>query len=132
AKYSGKIIGVDVDQKGIIDGQYGDGMTITSAMKGLAATVNTLLEAVKDGKWDQYKGQIQNLGLVSGTDMSQNYVGLAEDSTIWTDGFTDDNYKTLVGQLYDGTLKVSDDTTKSASDFATVIKVDDQGTLSGS
>ena len=132
AKYSGKIIGVDVDQKGIIDGQYGDGMTITSAMKGLAATVNTLLAAVRDGKWDQYKGQIQNLGLVSGTDMDQNYVGLAEDSTVWTDGFTDDNYKTLVGQLFDGTLKVSDDTTKSASDFATVITVDDQGTLSGS
>ena len=36
AKVGGKVIGVDVDQKGIIDGSYGEGMTVTSAMKGLA------------------------------------------------------------------------------------------------
>ena len=39
AKVGGKIIGVDVDQAGIIDGDYGEGMTVTSAMKGLAPTV---------------------------------------------------------------------------------------------
>ena len=43
AKVGGKVIGVDTDQAAIIDGDYGAGMTITSAMKGLAATVNTLL-----------------------------------------------------------------------------------------
>ena len=110
AKVNGKVIGVDVDQKAIIDGTYGDGMTITSAMKGLAATVNTLLAAVKDGKWDDYKGQVQTLGLVSGTDMSENYVGLPEDSTVWTDSFTKEDYEALVGKIFDGTITVSNDT----------------------
>ena len=35
AKTNGKVIGVDVDQAGIIDGAYGDGMTVTSAMPTL-------------------------------------------------------------------------------------------------
>ena len=38
AKVGAKVIGVDVDQAGTIDGLYGEGMTVTSAMKGLAAT----------------------------------------------------------------------------------------------
>ena len=46
AKVGGKVIGVDVDQAPTIDGLYGEGMTVTSAMKGLAATVNTELAAV--------------------------------------------------------------------------------------
>ena len=37
-KVGGKIIGVDVDQKAIIDSVYGEGMTVTSAMKGLYPT----------------------------------------------------------------------------------------------
>ena len=45
AKVGGKVIGVDVDQAGTIDGLYGEGMTVTSAMKGLAATVNAELSA---------------------------------------------------------------------------------------
>ena len=43
AKVGGKVIGVDVDQAGIIDGGYGEGMTVTSAMKGLAPTVEHIL-----------------------------------------------------------------------------------------
>ena len=39
AKVGGKVIGVDVDQSAIIDGGYGEGMTVTSAMKGLARCV---------------------------------------------------------------------------------------------
>ena len=39
AKVGAKVIGVDVDQAGTIDGLYGEGMTVTSAMKGLAATL---------------------------------------------------------------------------------------------
>ena len=49
AKVGGKVIGVDVDQSGTIDGQYGAGMTVTSAMKGLAPTVKTMLAAVQSG-----------------------------------------------------------------------------------
>ena len=108
-KEGGKFIGVDVDQKALVDGQYGEGMTITSAMKGLGATVNTLLTAIKDGKWDEYKGQIQSLGMVSGDDPTLNYVQLPMESTVWNDGFTQDDYKALVKALADGSVKVTVD-----------------------
>ena len=125
AKTGGKVIGVDVDQAGIIDGAYGEGMTVTSAMKGLSATVNTLLGAIKDGNWDDYAGQIQNLGLVSETP-ADNYVQLPE-STQWADGFQQADYETLVKELFDGTRTVSNDV--SALPTAKVIKVDNQGNI---
>ena len=127
AKVGGKVIGVDVDQKGTIDGAYGDGMTVTSAMKGLGATVNTLLGAIVDGKWDQYAGQIQNLGLVSETP-AENYVQLPE-STVWNDGFSQADYEALVAELFNGTRTVSNDT--SAIPATTAVKVDDQGAIKG-
>ena len=74
AKTNGKVIGVDVDQAATIDGDYGEGMTVTSAMKGLAATVNTLLTEIKGGNWSKYAGTLQNLGMVSGDDPTANYV----------------------------------------------------------
>ena len=46
---NGKVIGVDVDQAPTIDSKYGEGLTVTSAMKGLAPTVKAQLAAVKDG-----------------------------------------------------------------------------------
>ena len=127
AKTGGKVIGVDVDQQGIIDGQYGEGMTVTSAMKGLAPTVNTLLRAIKAGEWDNYAGKIQNLGLVS-ENPSENYVQLPE-STQFGDGFTADDYNKLVKELYDGTRTVSNDTEKLPA--TKVVKVDDQGAIKG-
>jgi len=127
AKTGGKVIGVDVDQKDIIDGQYGDGMTVTSAMKGLAPTVNTLLRAIMAGEWDNYAGQIQNLGLVS-ENPAENYVQLP-DSTQFGDGFTADDYGKLVKELYDGTRTVSNDTEKLPT--TKVVKVDDQGAIKG-
>ena len=127
AKVGGKVIGVDVDQKGTIDGAYGDGMTVTSAMKGLGATVNTLLGAIVDGKWDQYAGQIQNLGLVSETP-AENYVQLPE-STVWNDGFSQADYEALVAELFNGTRTVSNDT--SAIPATTAVKVDAQGAIKG-
>ena len=52
------------------------------------------------------------------------------ESTQWADGkFTQDDYKTLVKAMFDGTLTVSNDITKAAKDFATVITVDDQGNI---
>ena len=109
AKVGGKVIGVDVDQKNTIDGMFEDGMTITSAMKGLQATVNTLLSAIRDGQWDSYAGKILNLGIVSGDDPSINYVGLP-DSTVWTDTFTVDDYNKLVADMASGAITVSNDT----------------------
>ncbi len=127
AKTNGKVIGVDVDQAGTIDGGYGDGMTVTSAMKGLAPTVNTLLSAIKEGQWDSYKGQIQTLGLVS-EDPALNYVQLPA-STQWADGFQEADYNTLVGELFSGSRTVSNDT--SALPQVTKVTVDDQGSIKG-
>ena len=113
AKVKGKMIGVDVDQKPIIDGLYGAGMTVTSALKGLyPSTYNALDDIINNGKWDDYKGQIKSLGLVSGDDPDANYVSLPMDSTQFSDKFTKDDYKALVKALYDGTIKVSDDLSK--------------------
>ncbi len=127
-KVGGKVIGVDVDQAGTIDGQYGAGMTITSAMKGLQATVNTLLTAIRDGQWDSYAGQIQNLGLVSGDDMSLNYVGLPEETTVWTDTFTVDDYHTLVADMASGKITVSNDTSAEQPSASTA-KINFQGNI---
>ncbi len=125
-KVDGKVIGVDVDQKGIIDGAYGDGMTVTSAMKGLAPTVQVLLAAVQNGLFSEYGGKIDTLGLVS-EDPEANYVQLG--TTQWADGFTEDDYKALVADMYNGVITVSNATDGAAADFATVITVNDQGNL---
>ena len=127
AKVDGKVIGVDVDQAGIIDGQYGEGMTVTSAMKGLAATVDTLLNAiVNEGTWGEYVGKIQTLGLVS-DDPTANYVQLPMESTQWSDSFTQDDYKALVASMFAGEITVSNDI--SAEPAVTTITVDYQGNI---
>ena len=127
AKVGGKVIGVDVDQAATIDGMFEKGMTVTSAMKGLQATVNTLLTAIKDGSWDSYAGKILNLGLVSADDMSLNYVGLA-DSTIWTDGFGEADYKQLVADMVSGKVTVSNDSS-AEQPSATTAKINFQGNI---
>ena len=127
AKVGGKVIGVDVDQAATIDGMFGDGITVTSAMKGLQATVNTLLSAIRDGQWDAYAGQVQNLGLVSADDLSLNYVALA-DSTVWTDGFTEADYKALVADMVSGKVVVSNDSS-AEEPSATTAKINFQGNI---
>lgn len=109
AKVGGKVIGVDVDQAGIIDGGYGDGMTVTSAMKGLAPTVDHMLTEVAAGNWANYGGKIETLGLVSGDDPEANYVQIPMGSTQWGDGFSQDDYKALVKDMFDGKITVSND-----------------------
>lgn len=126
-KVGAKVIGVDVDQAGVIkDYANEDGMTVTSAMKGLAATVNSVLSAIKDDSWATYGGQIQNLGLVSGTDPSVNYVGLPS-STQWADTFTEEDYNKLVADVFSGAVKVSSDT--AAEPEVTNANVDYQGNI---
>ena len=126
-KVGGKVIGVDVDQAATIDGLYGEGMTVTSAMKGLAATVDTMLTVVKEGKFAEYGGKVETLGLVS-EEPEKNYVQLA-GSTQFADGFTADDYKALVKDMFNGTIKVNNDTTITAADNATVVTVIDQGNI---
>ena len=121
AKVDGaKVIGVDVDQASIIDGAYGEGMTITSAMKGLAPTVQHILSESAAGNFANYGGKIETLGLVSGDDPEANYVQLPMDSTQWDDGFTQDNYKELVAGMFDGTITVSNDTSAMPAHTITV------------
>ena len=112
-KVNAKVIGVDVDQAAIIDGAYGAGMTVTSAMKGLyPATVDTLVDVVINGNWSKYAGKIDNLGLVSGTDVAKNYVGIPTATTQFEAGkFTAEDYVALVKAMFEGTLKVSNDIT---------------------
>ncbi len=106
AKVDGKMIGVDSDQSPIIDA-YGEGMTVTSAMKGLGATVKAMLNSIIiDNTWEEHVGKIENLGLISGTDMTVNYVGLPEDTTQWNDDFTVEDYHELVEKIYDGQIKI--------------------------
>ena len=107
---NGKVIGVDVDQAANIDGQYGEGMTVTSAMKGLyPATYDTLTDVIVNGNWANYAGKISTLGLVSAEDPTLNYCQIPMESTQWSDGFTQDDYVTLVAAMVDGSVKVSND-----------------------
>ncbi len=127
AKVGGKVIGVDVDQKGIIDGSYGEGMTVTSAMKGLAPTVKHMLSEVLAGNFANYGGKIDTLGLVS-ANPEENYVQIPTASTQFEDGkFTADDYAALVAAMFDGTVTVSNDTT--AMPAVTNVNVEDLGNL---
>ena len=127
AKVGGKVIGVDVDQAAIIDA-YGEGMTVTSAMKGLAPTVKDILaELILKDNWAAYAGQIQTLGLVSGTDVEANYVQIPYESTQWSDTFTKDDYAALVAAMFDGTITVSNDTETEPT--VQTITVDYQGNI---
>ena len=130
-KKNGKLIGVDTDQKPVIDKKYGDGITVTSAMKGLyPTTIDTLKDIIDNGNWDNYKGKIANLGLVSGDDPTLNYVQIPMETTQWADGkFTKDDYKALVKNLFEKKITVSGDTSKQPA--VTNVKVDYQGTIKG-
>ena len=130
-KVGGKVIGVDVDQAGIIDSAYGEGMTVTSAMKGLApTTIDTLVDVVINGKWADYAGKIETLGLVSGEDATLNYVQIPVATTQFAEGkFTAEDYAALVKAMFEGTLVVSNDT--SAIPATTNTTVDDQGSIKG-
>ena len=124
AKVDGNVIGVDVDQAALIDGNYGEGMTVTSAMKGLGATVFTMLSEIKDGNWDEYAGKIETLGLI-GEEPELNYVQIAP-STQFDEGFTEEDYAKLVSRMYNGEITVNN----SIDEMPEVeITVNDLGTV---
>lgn len=128
AKNGKKIIGVDTDQAAVIDSVYGEGLTVTSAMKGLyPTTIDTLTDVILNGNWNNYAGKITTLGLVSGTEVESNYVQLPLESTQWTDTFTAADYTALVGMIYNGTVKISGDT--SVEPEVTAVTVENLGSL---
>ena len=123
AKVGGKVIGVDVDQAATIDGLYGEGITVTSAMKGLAATVESALSAILDGSFKG--GKVDTLGLVSDVP-AENFVQIA-GSTQFSDSFTEEDYAALVAAMNAGDVKVSNDI--AAEPAVTAISVDYQGNI---
>ena len=126
---NGKVIGVDVDQAGVIKNYAGvDGMTVTSAMKGLyPTTYNALDDIINNNKWADYAGKIATLGLISGTDPEANYVQIPMgEGTQWTDKFTTDDYKALVADMFGGKITVSNDISKEPT---VGIAVDYQGQI---
>jgi basic membrane protein A len=109
-KVGGKVIGVDVDQQPIIDAAYGEGMTVTSAMKGLRpTTIDTLTDVIVNGNWANYAGKISTLGLVS-ADPAANYVQIPVETTLFEEGkFTVADYEAMVKAMFEGTITVSGD-----------------------
>ncbi len=129
-KVNAKVVGVDVDQKPIIDGLYGKSLTVTSAMKGLySSTQSTLKLIIEDKAWNTVAGTIGNLGLISGTDVEANFVGIPLSGTEWSDSFTKADYTALVNDIYTGKIVVSNDTTISAADNAKTLTVKDLGNI---
>ena len=108
-KTGGKVIGVDLDQSVTIN-EYKDGLTVTSAMKGLQVTIDNVLDAILNDEWDEYVGKIENLGMES-PDPVENYVQLPEETTQWDDTFTKEDYQKLVEKMYNGEYEVSSDST---------------------
>ena len=108
-KTGGKVIGVDLDQSVTIN-EYKDGLTVTSAMKGLQVTIDNVLDAIQNDEWDEYVGKIENLGMES-PDPAENYVQLPEETTQWDDTFTKEDYQKLVERMYNGEYEVSSDST---------------------
>ena len=112
-KTGGKVIGVDLDQSVTIN-EYKDGLTVTSAMKGLQVTIDNVLDAILNDEWDEYVGKIENLGMES-PDPAENYVQLPEETTQWDDTFTKEDYQKLVERMYNGEYEVSSDSTYTLS-----------------
>lgn len=128
-KVGGKVIGVDTDQASIIDGAYGDGITVTSAMKGLyPSTYNALEDIVLNGNWDKYVGQIANLGIIS-DNPEENYVQIAPSTQFKDGAFTEDDYKAMVAKLNAGEITVDNNIAEMPK--TTNTKVNVQGQIVG-
>ena len=125
-KTGGKVIGVDVDQSGLISANYEEGMCVTSALKGLFETVMTLLGGIQNDHWADFSGKVEKLGLVS-AETEGNYVGLPA-TTAFNDDFTAEDYAALVAAMFNGEVEVSDDTS-AEEPTAETITINFQGNL---
>jgi len=96
---NGKIIGVDVDQHSESD------RVITSAVKGLTASVELILNQWNDGKWDaQLADKCSNLGA------AEDSTGLPTATASWGfKTFTVDEYKALFQDVVSGKVVIASD-----------------------
>lgn len=101
-----KIIGVDVDQS------FESEQVITSAVKGLAASVERVLGQFYDGKWDaELADKAQNLGA------AEDATGLPTET--WKlENFTVEQYNELFAKIQDGTIVPDSETPDNANENA--------------
>ena len=101
-----KIIGVDVDQSGE------SAQVITSAVKGLSASVKLVLEQFYAGEWDaKLANKAQNLGA------ADDATGLPTDSWSMTN-YTVDQYTELFNKITSGEIVPDATTPDNANDGA--------------
>ncbi|MCR5741998.1 MAG: BMP family ABC transporter substrate-binding protein [Gammaproteobacteria bacterium] len=101
----GMIIGVDTDQSGLSD------RVLTSAVKGLAASVELVLSQYYANEWDsKLANKTSNLGA------KENSTGLPTASGSWRfKTFTVEQYNTLFAAIQAGTVVISADTPADCS-----------------
>ena len=113
----GKMIGVDVDQSGRYD------TVITSAMKGLAESVNEALTDSMNNGWkftETYAGKETKLGA------AENCVGLPMETSKFNK-FTQEQYDAMYASIVDGTLTIDDSFDTTVTPSVTNVTVDYQG-----
>lgn len=112
-KASAKLIGVDIDQRPIINAvpAYKDVKVISSATKGLFDSTQTTLDAYFAGKWDaELGGKTINLGLKKGE--TKEYVGLPTSKDSWGfTTFTVEEYNALVTKIRNGEVTIDNSIT---------------------
>ena len=99
AANDGAVVGVDVDQSSQSD------TVITSAMKGLSASVQWACGKVYDGSFDEIGGTFVTLGA------KDNAVGLPTATWSLTK-WTVDDYNAMLAKMSDGSLVVDNDYSK--------------------
>ena len=112
-----KMIGVDVDQSGRYD------TVITSAMKGLAESVNEALTDSMNNGWkftETYAGKETKLGA------AENCVGLPMETSKFNK-FTQEQYDAMYASIVDGTLTIDDSFDTTVTPSVTNVTVDYQG-----
>ena len=100
AANDGAVVGVDVDQS-----SQSDTVVITSAMKGLSASVQWACGKVYDGSFDEIGGTFVTLGA------KDNAVGLPTATWSLTK-WTVDDYNAMLAKMADGSLVVDNDYSK--------------------
>ena len=112
----GKMIGVDVDQSGQFD------TVVTSAMKGLAESVNEALTDALNNGWkfsETYSGKETKLGA------AENCVGLPMSTSKFTK-FTQEQYDAMYAAIVDGSLVIDDSFDADVHPAVTNVTVDYQ------
>jgi len=98
-----KVIGVDVDQR------YDSETVITSAMKGLSASVVSVLESIYNDNFDQYAGQTTYFNAANdGVGLPTEVIG-DEDADAFDrfENFTKEEYDAIFSELADGNIDVT-------------------------